>query len=125
MRDFIKGFIEKEHRDFKSTEEAVLFLFEWINKLANTLNEIYKNEKEASVKEHLIIKNTVECICEKLETYGVKISYDELSKQVRDETEKNWPRIKKEIAEILEAREKSIEDLMNRIKENDNDNPNV
>lgn len=125
MRDFIKGFIEKEYKDFKNTEEAVLFIFGWINKLTNTLNEIYKNEKEASVKEHLIMKKMIGRVCEKLETYGMKVSYDDLSKQARDEIDKNWPRIKKEVTEILEAREKSIEDLMNRTKDAENDNPNV
>lgn len=115
MSKFIADILSKEKRSFKTPEEAIFFIVERFNKWTEFLQELYKSEKEASLKEHLIIKRISELICDKLEVYGIKISYDDLQKQARADIDDNWPRIKKEVAEIIEARKKAVDDLLKSI----------
>lgn len=103
---------EVRRKNFTSTDEAVLFFTDLLSKQARGLQDIFKSIEEAGYKERLIMKKISERICEKLEIYGIKISYEDLMKQVRAEVNRDWPRIKREVMEEVEARKKAVDDLL-------------
>jgi hypothetical protein len=107
--------IKKEmirRKSFTNIDEAVLYCIDLMNKQARNLQDIFNDLQESNCKERLILMKVSALICDKLEVYGMKISYEDLEKQARAGINRDWPRVKKEVAEILEARDKEIDDLL-------------
>ena len=99
-------------KKFTDVNEAVLFLVNLINKQADDIQDIYREIEELNKKEHLIIKESVRRICERLQIYGYKISDEDIVREARDHVEKNWSRIKAEVAEHRQRRSKAVDDLL-------------
>ena len=111
---FIPDIFKKEmilRESFKTIDEAVLFMVEWFNKLAEHFQRIYKATEEEHYKKDLILTTRIRLLCDKLETYGYKISSEELEQESKKIVDREWPQIKEEVAKILEEREKTFEDL--------------
>jgi GTP1/Obg family GTP-binding protein len=102
-------------KNFESIDDAVLFLVDLINKCADALQEQYKILEEAHHKTICTDRLIIEMLCNKLETYGTNISYDELFKGANVHVDKNWEKIKGKIMETREACDKEIEDFLKGI----------
>jgi len=105
--------------NFSTINEAVLFMVEGYNRLAEHSQAIYRATEEERYKSNLIQVTRIRLLCDKLETYGYKISSEELEKESRKIIERDWLHIKKEVAEMLKEREKAVEDLLRSANDND------
>ena len=112
---FIPGIIKTEtieRKKFDTIEEGVSFVLGLINRQARSIEEVYKSLYEEQVKSNYVIKTCLRLLSDKFHKYGMEISYDDLIRDARAITDKDWPRVKKEVAQILAARKAAVDELI-------------